>query len=227
MRIAVLGTGGVGRALAGRLTALGHDVTVGTRDVEATMARTAPDAFGNPAFPEWARAHGHVVVAAFPDAAAGADVIVNATSGGGSLDVLETVGADALAGTVLVDVSNPLDVSQGGLPTLFVSNTDSLGERIQRRFPDARVVKTLNTMNAAVMIDPHSVADGGHTVFMSGDDAAAKDVVAGLLRAMGWSDILDLGDITTARGPEMLLPLWLRVMGALGTPAFQFRIARS
>lgn len=226
MRIAVLGTGSVGRTLADRVAALGHEVVVGTRDVGETMARTTPDGSGNPPFPAWARAHGDVAVATFADAADGADMVINATNGSAALDVLETVGADALGGTILVDVSNPLDFSQGVPPPLFVSNTDSLAERIQRRFPDARVVKTLNTMNAAVMVDPRAVAGGEHTVFVSGNDPAAKGAVADLLRSMGWSDILDLGDITTARGPEMVLPLWLRVMGALGTPAFQFRIAR-
>lgn len=226
MRIAVLGTGAVGRALAGRLAGLGHAVAIGTRDVDETMARTAPDGYGNPPFPVWARAHGEVTVAAFSDAAAGADVVINATNGSASLEALVAAGADTLAGTILVDVSNPLDFSQGVPPSLFVSNTDSLAERIQRRFPDARVVKTLNTMNAAVMVDPRAVAGGEHTVFVSGDDPAAKGVVADLLTSMGWSDILDLGDIATARGPEMVLPLWLRVMGALGTPAFQFSVAR-
>lgn len=96
------------------------------------MARTTPDAYGNPPFPASARAHGDVAVATFADAATGADMVINATNGGASLDVLDAVGADALAGAVVVDVTNPLDFSEGVPPSLFVSNTDSLAERIQR-----------------------------------------------------------------------------------------------
>lgn len=226
MRIAVLGTGPVGRALAGGLVDLGHDVTVGTRDVQATMARDAPDAFGNPPFATWLSINSEVTVATLAEATAGAEIVVNATSGSASLDALAAAGEDNLAGKVLVDVANQLDTGAGGLPALAVCNTDSLAERIQRRFPTARVVKTLNTMNAVVMVDPGGVGDGDHTVFLSGDDADAKSVVRDLLSSFGWSDIVDLGDITTARGPEMVVPLWLRLFSALGTPAMQFKVVR-
>lgn len=226
MRIAVLGTGSVGRALAGRLAALGHEVTVGTRDVRATMARDEPDAVGNPPFPTWLESTAGVTVATMADATTGAEVVVNATSGAASLDALAAAGEDNLAGTIVLDVANALDASGGMPPALSVSNTDSLAERIQRRFPTARVVKALNTMNAAVMVDPSRVGGGDHTVFLSGDDAGAKAVVRDLLTTFGWSDIIDLGDITTARGPEMLLPLWLRLFSALGTPVLQFKVVR-
>lgn len=226
MRIAVLGTGSVGRALAGRLADVGHDVMVGTRDVQATMARDKPDAFGNPPLATWLEANGAVAVAALAEAAAAAEMIVNATSGASSIDALTAAGEDNLAGKVVIDVANPLDTSAGFPPSLLVSNTDSLAERIQRRFPAARVVKTLNTMNAAVMVDPSIVGDGDHTVFLSGDDADAKAVVHDLLTSFGWTDIIDLGDITTARGPEMLLPLWLRLLSALGTPRIQVKVVR-
>lgn len=156
MRISVLGTGSVGRALARRLAELGHDITIGTRDVQATMTRDAPDAFGNPPFATWLQAAGDVAVAAFAEAAAAAEVVVNATSGAASIDALTAAGEDNLAGRVLIDVANPLDASTGMPPLLSVSNTDSLAERIQRRFPAARVVKTLNTMNAAVMATTRS-----------------------------------------------------------------------
>lgn len=226
MRIAVLGTGSVGRALAGRLAGLGHEVTVGTRDVRATMARDEPDAVGNPPFQTWLESTAGVTVATMADATTGAEVVVNATSGAASLDALAAAGEDNLAGTIVLDVANALDASGGMPPALSVSNTDSLAERIQRRFPTARVVKALNTMNAAVMVDPSRVGGGDHTVFLSGDDAGAKAVVRDLLTTFGWSDIIDLGDITTARGPEMLLPLWLRLFSALGTPVLQFKVVR-
>lgn len=226
MKVAVLGTGMVGRALAGRLAEQGHEVSIGTRDVAATMARTAPDSRGNPPYAEWAKAHPEVTLAPFSDVAADAELVVNATSGGVSLAALEAVGRENLAGKVLLDISNPLDSSQGFPPILFVSNTDSLGEQIQAAFPEARVVKSLNTMNAYLMVDPRQLADGDHTVFVSGDDVAAKQVVTELLRSFGHTDIIDLGDLGTARGTESLLPIWLRLWGALGVPTFQFKIVR-
>lgn len=222
MRIGVLGTGGVGRTLAGRLAGLGHDVRVGTRDPAATLDR----AEGGESFAEWAAAHPSVGLVTLAEAAAHGELVINATNGAASLDALELAGAEHLAGKVLVDVANPLDFSDGFPPTLTVANTDSLAEQIQGRFPDARVVKTLNTMNAAVMIDPDSVGRGDHSVFLSGDDAAAKEAVAGLLREMGWRDIVDLGGIESARGAEMVLPLWVRLLGPMGGPAFQLKVVR-
>lgn len=225
MKIAVLGTGMVGRALAGRLSGLGHDVTIGTRDPQATLARTEPDGMGNPPYSTWAKAHKEVALAPFGDAAVGVELVVNATNGSGALRALEMSGADRFTGTVILDVSNPLDFSQGFPPTLFIKDTDSLGEQIQRAFPQARVVKTLNTLNADLMVDPASLG-AESSVFVSGDDAAAKTTVTALLESFGHTDVIDLGDISTARGTEMLLPVWLRLMGALGTAAFNFRIVR-
>jgi predicted dinucleotide-binding enzyme len=134
-------------------------------------------------------------------------MVVNATSGVVTLDALELAGEDNLNGKVLVDISNPLDFSQGVPPILSVSNTDSLGEQIQRRFSEARVVKTLHIMNAYLMVDPAQLAEADHTVFVCGDDAEAKQAVTELLRSFGWTDIVDLGDITAARGTEMLMPI--------------------
>jgi predicted dinucleotide-binding enzyme len=225
MKIAVLGTGMVGRALAARLSGLGHDVTVGTRDPQATLARTEPDGMGNPAFSSWTAEHPDVAVATLPEAAAGADLVVNATNGSGALPALEQAGAEHLAGKVLIDISNPLDFSQGFPPTLFVKDTDSLGEQIQRAFPQVRVVKTLNTMNANLMVDPAALG-AESSVFVSGDDVAAKATVTELLESFGHTDVIDLGDISTARGPEMYLPIWLRLMGALGTAAFNVKVVR-
>jgi len=225
MFIAVLGTGMVGRALAARLHELGHDVTVGTRDPQATRARTEPDGMGNPPFSTWHGAHPGIGLASFAEAAAGAELVVNASSGAATMDVLGLAGADNLAGKVLVDISNPLDFSAGFPPTLFVKDTDSLGEQVQRAFPAAKVVKTLNTLNANLMVDPKTLGESS-TIFVSGDDAAAKEVVVGLLQSFGHDDVIDLGGIETARGAEMLLPVWLRLMGALGTAAFNFKVVR-
>ena len=226
MKIAVLGTGMVGQALAGRLAELGHDVTVGTRDIAATMARTEPDGMGNPPYSAWAAARPAVRLATFAEAAENAELLVNATSGNVSIAALEAAGADNLAGKILIDIANPLDFSRGFPPTLFVKDTDSLGEQIQAAFPQLQVVKTLNTLTAALMVNPAQLADGDHSVFVSGNDADAKKAVVDLLESFGHTDVIDLGDITTARGTEMLLPVWLRLMGALNTPMFNFKIVR-
>ena len=225
MKIAVLGTGMVGRALAGRLSGLGHDVTIGTRDPQVTRSRTEPDGMGNPPFPTWAAAHPDVRLATLDVAAAGAELVVNATNGSGAIPALDQAGADHLAGKVLIDISNPLDVSRNFPPTLFVKDTDSLGEQIQRAFPQARVVKTLNTLNADLMVDPASLG-AESSVFVSGDDAQAKTTVVSLLKSFGHDDVIDLGPLETARGTEMLMPVWLRLMGALGTGVFNFKVVR-
>lgn len=221
MRIAVLGTGMVGRALAGRWDELGHEVRLGTRDPERTRAALAD---GGP-LADWIAGHPAVTLASFADAAGRGEVVVNATSGTVTLDALGAAGEANLAGKVLIDVSNPLDFSAGMPPTLFVKDTDSLGEVVQRSFPAARVVKTLNTLNADLMVHPEALAEAT-SVFVSGDDAEAKTVVVGLLQEFGHSDVIDLGGIETARGPELWLPLWLRLMGALGTASFNLKIVR-
>ena len=225
MKIAVLGTGTVGQSIAGRLHQMGHDVVVGTRDPEATLARAEPDNVGNPPFSAWYAAHRGVGLATFADAAATAEVVVNASSGAASLDVLRLAGAANLAGKVLVDLANPLDFSAGFPPTLFVKDTDSLGEQLQRAFPEAKVVKALNTLTATLMVHPETLGEGT-TVFVSGDDASAKTTVVSLLQSLGHGDVIDLGGIETARGTEMLLPLWLRTMSALGTPLFNIKVVR-
>ena len=226
MKIAVLGTGMVGQAIAGRLAELGHRVRVGTRDVAATMARTGPDEMGNPPYPEWATAHPTVTLETFAEAAASAELIVNATSGHVSIAALTAAGAEHLAGKVLLDIANPLDHSRGFPPTLFVKNSDSLGEQIQAAFPDLKVVKALNTLTAALMANPGDLAGGQHSVFVAGNDADAKKTVTVLLEAFGHTDVIDLGDITSARGTEMYLPLWLRLMGSLKTPFFNLKVVR-
>jgi 8-hydroxy-5-deazaflavin:NADPH oxidoreductase len=213
MRIAVIGTGSVGRTLSTGLTRLGHDVVVGTRDPAATAARQEWSGLDTPLLP-------------FDEAGTGADLVVNATSGTVSVAVLRQVGADALRGTVLLDVANPLDFGQGFPPTLSVKDTDSLAEQIQRAFPDARVVKSLNTVNAAVMLTPGDLPDPETTMFLAGDDADARSVVRGLLVEAGWRDVVEFDTLTAARGMEMWLPLWVRLMAPLGTATFNLKIVR-
>jgi len=222
MNIAVLGTGMVGRAIGARAAELGHAVALGTRDPATTLTRT-DDTGRTPA--DWLGEHPGITLATFADAAAGADLIVHASGGSVALATLELAGADNLAGTVVLDVSNPLDFSAGMPPTLFVKDTDSLAEQIQRAHPRARVVKSLNTLNADLMVHPAQLPQGT-TVFVSGNDTAAKATVTELLTSFGHTDVIDLGDLSTARGTEMFLPLWLRLWGALGTATFNVKVVR-
>jgi len=216
VRIGVLGTGVVGKTIGSRLVGLGHEVTMGSRTAD------------NEAATEWAAQAGEGATnGTFADAAAFGEVLFNCTGGMVSLDALDAAGDDNLAGKVLLDVSNALDFSGGFPPSLAVVNTDSVAEQIQRRFPSARVVKTLNTMNASVMVDPARLP-GHHNVFVSGDNAEAKSVAAGILRSFGWPEdaVIDLGDVTTARGAEMLVALWVRLRMAFDTSDFNIAVVR-
>jgi predicted dinucleotide-binding enzyme len=224
MRIAILGTGIVGRTLADKLAALGHDVVIGTRDVGETMARAEPDGMGNPPYAVWAGANPAVRLVPYAEAGAHGELIINATLGTGSVEALRQAGAENLNGKTILDVSNALDFSRGFPPTLFVKDTDSLGEMIQRAFPEAKVVKSLNTVTARLMVDPASIGGGEHVMFVAGNDNAAKKQISDLLASFGWRHFVDLGDITGSRAMEMYLPLWLRVFGALGTPMFNFQL---
>ena len=224
MKIGIIGSGVVGQTIGAKLAERGEDVVLGTRSPGSLNDKRGH----GQSLEEWLKAAGSKArVATFADAASHGEVVINATSGTASLDALRLAGEGNLRGKILVDISNPLDFSKGMPPTLTVCNTDSVGEQIQRAFPDAKVVKTLNTTNVNVMVDPGQVAGGDHDIFVSGNDAAAKARVAELLRQwFGWRNVIDLGDITTARGAEMLLPIWLRLWGALGSPMFNFKIAR-
>lgn len=227
MKIGIIGTGVVGKTIAAKLADIGHDAMIGTRNVTATLASTAKDVGGNPPFPEWQKQHARVKLGTFADAARHGEIVVSATSGTASLEPLKLAGAANLKGKILIDISNPLDFSKGMPPTLSVCNTDSLGEQVQRAFPDVKVVKTLNTTNAVMMVTPRSLANGDHTMFVCGNDAAAKSTVTRYLKEwFGWSDVIDLGDISASRGTEMILPAWIRLFGMLKTPAFNFKIVR-
>jgi predicted dinucleotide-binding enzyme len=202
----------VGQTIAAKVAEIGHDVMVGTRDPGKLT--------------EWlGAARGKLRAGSLAETAAHGELLFNATNGGGSLEALALAGEASLNGKILIDISNPLDFSRGMPPTLSVSNTDSLGEQIQRAFPRVKVVKTLNTITASLMVNPGQLADGEHHVFVSGNDAGAKAEVVNVLTGwFGWKRVMDLGDITTARGPEMYLPIWLRMWGALGTGIFNVRI---
>ncbi len=225
MKIAVLGTGVVGQNLAEKLVTLGHEVTMGTRDVKKALATSEPDMFGRAAFGEWHKSHTNINVATFADAASFGELVINATNGMGALSALKLAGQENLRNKILLDVSNPLDFSKGMPPSLIVSNTDSLAEQIQRLLPETKVVKSLNTINAYIMTNP-SLVPGDHTIFLGGNDDAAKLQVRGLLITFGWKDenIFDLGDISTSRGTEMILPIWVRILSKLQNPFFNFKV---
>jgi len=217
MKTAVFGTGIVGMEIAGKLLEKGHEVMMGARQRNNEKATMWSEAHGENAF------HG-----TFADAAAFADeIIFNCTKGEFALDVLNQAGKEPLDQKILIDISNPLDFSQGMPPSLSICNTDSLAEQLQHAFPELKVVKTLNTMNCQIMLNPAKIS-GVHHAFLSGNDADAKQKVMALMQDFGWNAemLIDLGDITTARGTEMLLPVWLRLYQALGTANFNFSIVK-
>ncbi|MBX3263837.1 MAG: NAD(P)-binding domain-containing protein [Labilithrix sp.] len=215
MKIGILGTGIVGETIGAKLVALGHDVKISGRAAVNEKAGA------------WvAKVGGKASYGTFADAAAFGELVFHCTKGDGAVDAARAARA-GLAGKILVDVTNPLDFSAGFPPTLFVSGRDSLGERIQREVPEAKVVKTLNTVNCNVMVDPSRLG-ADSDVFVSGDDAEAKAVVSRFLREqLGWREVTDLGDLTTARGTESYLLLWIRLMGALKTADFNIKLVRA
>jgi hypothetical protein len=224
--IAVLGTGMVAKTIAGKLASLGHSVKIGTRDPKATLARAEKDMAGGPPIRVWLETQPNVSLVAHDEAAAHGAIAWNALNGKGATDVLGGV-ASRLEGKILVDISNPLDFSKGFPPSLTICNTDSLGEAIQRALPKTKVVKTLHTVNASLMIDAKALAAGDHTMFVCGNDASAKEEVTRTLKDdFGWTDVIDLGDITNARATEMLLPIWTRLMRTLKTPTFNVKVVR-
>lgn len=220
----VLGTGTVGQTLAGKLAALGHEVRMGTRDVAASQARTDAG-WGAEPLSTWLEANPSVELATFHDAMAASDILINATSGSVSVDVLALGDPADLDGKILIDIGNPLDFSGGDLD-LTVGITDSLGETLQRTYPSLRVVKTLNTVTSAVMVDPASLGGGDHTMFVAGNHDAAKATVTQMLHSFGWRDVVDLGDISGARGMEAMLILWLRSRMTLNNAMFNVKLVR-
>ena len=216
MQIGILGSGVTAQTIGSKLVQLGHEVMLGSRD-EA-----------NPPAVAWAKDEGgqHALYGTFMNAASFGEIIFNCTLGSASLDALQQAGAENLSGKILIDTSNPLDRSTD-MWTLTVCNDDSLGEQIQRAFPEARVVKTLNTVNANVMVDPAKLLERTH-VFVSGDDIEAKATVVRILRDwFGWKEIIDLGGIETARGVEMYVLLWHQLRNAISSQRFNIKVVTS
>jgi len=214
MNIGVLGTGMVGRVISSKLVQLGHSVKMGSRTADNASAA------------EWVKANGaSATQGTFEDAAKFGEIVFNCTLGIASLDALKSAGEQNLSGKILIDLSNPLDFSRGMPPSLSVCNTDSLGEQIQRTFPAAKVVKTLNTMNALIMVNPSTVP-GDHDIFMCGNDSDAKAKVNEILQSFGWKSILDMGDIKSARGTEMLVMMWVLLYGKFQNPNFNLKVVK-
>ena len=223
MKIGIIGSGVVAQTLGAKLIELGHDVVLGTRDPakldeKKNMAGTLR---------EWlAKVNKKGRVATFQEAAAHGDLLFNVTNGGASIEALKLAAADKVGTKVLIDTSNELDFSKGMPPGALASQSNCLGERIQAAFPNLKVVKSLNTIGAPVMVAPQALAGGEHTVFVSGNDTPAKAATAELLKSFGWKDVLDLGDISSARGPEMYMAMWLRLWGATGTGMLNVKVVR-
>ncbi len=215
MKIGILGTGIVGQTIGSKLIHLGNEVMLGSR------------ASNNEKAIEWTKQNGSKAShGTFAQAAAFGNILFNCTAGAASLDALNRAGKENLNGKILMDIANALDFTNGMPPSLTVCNTDSLGEQIQKAFPEVKVVKTLNTMNCNLMVNPAMLKED-HVVFVSGNDHEAKTEVISILKEwFGWKSVIDLGDITTARGTEMILPLWIRLMGVLQTPNFNFKIVK-
>jgi len=215
VKLGILGTGMVGNAIGTKLIQLGHEVKMGSRTPSNEKAA------------EWVKANGpKASQGTFADAAAFGEIVFNCTACTASIEALKQAGERNLQSKILIDISNPLDFSQGMPPTLTICNTDSVGEQIQRAFPNVKVVKTLNTVNCNVMVNPILVP-GDHDVFMSGNDAAAKSKVREVLTQwFGWKSVIDLGDISTARGTEMYLPLWVRLYALFQKPNFNIKVVK-
>lgn len=212
----VLGTGMVGKTIGSKLVQLGYEVKMGSRTKDNYEAG------------EWVKTQGgQASQGTFEEAAAFGDIVFNCTKGENALDALKLAGNENLKGKILIDISNPLDFSKGMPPTLLPNmvNTNSLGEEIQKWFPDTQVVKTLNIVNCEVMVDA-SRCGGDATMFLAGNSEDAKRVVERILRKFGWTDIMDLGEIKHARSTEMMLPVWLSVYMATQNGYVGFKIVR-
>lgn len=214
MKIAVLGTGMVGNTIGTKLIQLGHHVMMGSRTPDNEKAKAWVTSNGN-----------NAEQGTFADAVKFADLVFLCTKGEATLDILKMADVNAFKNKTVVDVSNPLDFSKGMPPSLFISNTNSLGEEVQKLLPDAYVVKSLNIVNCEVMVNPKK-SNGDPTMFVAGNNADAKLLVKKLLQDFGWNDVIDLGDITAARAMEMMLPVWLRIYMVTQNGYIGFKIVR-
>jgi 8-hydroxy-5-deazaflavin:NADPH oxidoreductase len=228
MKVAILGTGSVGQTFTEKLLSLGHNVMIGTRNPQETLARTNKE--GKTAFADWHSNNSAASLHTFDEAVANAELIINALNGLNTLNALKSCNAANFDGKIIIDVANPLDFSNGFPPFLAtdMQNTNSLGEEVQKLLPNAKVVKTLNTMWCGIMVNPAMIGGGDHANFICGNDADAKQSVIALLETFGWNkeNIIDLGDITNARGSEAVLPIWVRTYGATQNGVFNFKIVK-
>jgi 8-hydroxy-5-deazaflavin:NADPH oxidoreductase len=226
-KIGILGTGMVGRTIGSKLAELGYQVTIGTRDPETTLGKKGPEQRGAPTFGDWHGQHQSIRVGSMSEAAMFGEMIFICTSGAATLEALKLAGPTNFRSKTVIDISNPLDFSRGMPPTLLpqFTNTNSLSEEIQKALPDANVVKSLNIVNCEVMVNAKKTG-GDPTMFVAGNAPKAKDEVKTILGQFGWTDIIDLGDITGARGLEMVLPIWLRTWQATQNGYFGFKIVR-
>ena len=202
-RVGILGSGDVAKALGRGFAARGYDVRLGSRDP------TKLDA--------WRKATaGKVSVGSPSQAAEHGNLVVLATHGEATEAVVEAIGPAAFAGKIVIDATNPLDFSHGMPPGLLFGVTDSLGERVQRKLPQAKVVKCFNTVGNQKMVDP-KFAGGPARLWICGNDTAAKQAVDAILREFGWAGGLDVGSIDAARWLEAMVPLWMRTGQLLNT----------
>ena len=220
MNIGILGTGMVGETIATALIEKGHIVKIGSRTANNEKAAA------------WVmKSKQHATQGNFNDAAAFGEIVFLCVNGAAALDALRSIEPDSIAGKIVIDLTNPLDFTQGLPPGLLegLNNSNSLGEEIQKALPTARVVKTLNTVNAQVMVNPGLINKGDHTLFICGNDADAKNRVKQfLVDTFGWeaANLLDLGGIQSARGTEAYVPFWVMMMQATGSPMFNIKVVK-
>lgn len=211
-KVGILGSGDVGKQLASGFARHGYEVVIGTRDPAKleTWRKNAPQ---------------NIRVGSFSDAASHGQIVIIATKGEATEAAIDLAGVKNFKGKLVLDAANPLDFSKGMSPALFVGTTDSLGERVQRKLPDAHVVKCFNTVGNAKMIDP-AFKEGVPPMFICGNDAASKKKTEAVLKELGWPGALDVGGIDGARYLEALVPLWVRTAMVLNTAEHAFKVVR-
>lgn len=212
MRVGVLGSGEVGRCVAAGFSGRGHEVMIGSRDPAKAELR------------EWLAGDGSgIEVGTFAETAAHGELLVLAVLGNAAEEAIADAGPDNFKGKIVIDAMNPLDFSGGFPPKLSIDGEDSLGERVQRALPDARVVKAFNTIGNPYFVDP-SFSEGQPTMLIAGDDQSAKDTVRDVLTDFGWSDTVDIGGIEGSRELEAICVVWVKIGGARGAWDHGFKL---
>jgi 8-hydroxy-5-deazaflavin:NADPH oxidoreductase len=211
-RVGVLGSGVVGQQLAIGFSGCGHDVMIGTRD---------PD---KPELREWLSGDGAGIrPGSFQEVGAHGELLVLAVLGDAAEQAIAAAGRENFSGKVVIDAMNPLDFSGGFPPKLSITGEDSLGERVQRALPEARVVKAFNTIGNQYFVNPQ-FSDGQPTMLIAGDDDQAKGTVTDLLADFGWSDVVDLGGIEGSRELEAICIAWVKLIGVRGSADHGFQL---